>query len=187
MMMAKKFTAPQYSKFISVISRYAHPASAGFCLAILHRPTAFSVAIFCPALQPYPTPSLGRCDGTADRRRRGPEHARADRNDASTAKAGAESGTGTTPETRGDLPDRGNCLAPNECFDGRTTLLYFVFTVTFSAQLHKAHSKVRVSTPSGPDTKPANVIGPWHFGHGGRSISMRSGSAMRDCGMVLPA
>lgn len=32
---------------------------------------------------------------------KGPEHARADRNDASTANAGAESGTGTTPETRG--------------------------------------------------------------------------------------
>jgi hypothetical protein len=29
------------------------------------------------------------------------EHARADRNDASTAKVGAESGTGATPETRG--------------------------------------------------------------------------------------
>jgi hypothetical protein len=98
---------------------------------------------------------------------------------------GAESGT--TLETHKGLPDRVNCLTQNECFDGRTTLLYFVFTVTFSAQLHKAHSKVRVSTPSGPDTKPANVIGPWHLGHGGRSISMRSGSAMRDCRMVLPA
>jgi hypothetical protein len=63
---------------------------------------------------------------------------------------GAESGTGTTPETREGLPDRVNCLTPNECFDGRMTLLYFIFTVTFSAQLHKAHSKVRVSTPSGP-------------------------------------
>ena len=104
--MAKKFTAPQYSKFISVISRYAHPASAGFCLAILHRPTAFSVAIFCPALQPYPTPSLGRCDGTADRRRRGPEHARADRNDASTAKVGADSGTGHAGNARGSAGSR---------------------------------------------------------------------------------
>jgi hypothetical protein len=28
--------------------------------------------------------------------------------------------------------------------------------MTFSVQLHKAHSKVRVSTPSGPDTKPVN-------------------------------
>jgi hypothetical protein len=133
------------------------------------------------------TEPLADCDGAADRRRKGPEHACADRNDASTARVGAESVTGTTPETRKGLPDRVNCLTPNECFDGRMTLIYFVFTVTFSAQLHKAHSKVRVSTPSGPDTKTANVIGPWHFGHGGRSISMRSGSAMRDCGMVLPA
>ena len=67
---------------------------------------------------------MADCDGAADRRRKGPEHARADRNDASTAKVGAESGTGTTPETREGLPDRVNCLTPNECFDGRMTLLY---------------------------------------------------------------
>ena len=40
-----------------------------------------------------------------------------------------------------------------------------------------------MSKPFGPDTIPVNVIGPWHFGHGGRSISIRPGSAMRDCGM----
>jgi hypothetical protein len=61
---------------------------------------------------------------------------------------------------------------------------HFVSTGTFSVQLHKAHSKVRMSTPSGPDTKPTNIIGPWHFGHGGRSISMKS--AMRDCGICCP-
>ena len=48
---------------------------------------------------------------------------------------------------------------------------HFVSTVTFSVQLHKLHSKVRMSTPSFPDTKPVNVIGPWHFGHGGRIFS----------------
>jgi hypothetical protein len=62
---------------------------------------------------------------------------------------------------------------------------HFVSTVTFSLQLHKLHSKVRTSRPSGPDTKPANIIGPWHFGHGGRSILMRPGSAMRDSGMGI--
>ena len=101
-------------------------------------------------------------------------------------KETVESDTGTTPETHGRILDRLNCLTPNECFDERMTLLYFVFTVIFSAQLHKAHSKVRVSTPSGPDTKPVNVIGPWHFGHGGRAISIRSGLATRDCGMCCP-
>ncbi len=40
-----------------------------------------------------------------------------------------------------------------------------------------------MSKPFGPNTIPVNVIGPWHFGHGGRSISLRPGSAKRDCGM----
>jgi hypothetical protein len=62
-------------------------------------------------------------------------------------------------------------------------LLQSVSTVTFSVQLHKLHSKVRTSRPPGPNTIPVNVIGPWHFGHGGRSISLRPGSAKRDCGM----
>jgi len=44
--------------------------------------------------------------------------------------------------------------------------------VTFSLQLHRLHSKVRMSTPSFPETTPVSVIGPWHFEHGGRSISM---------------
>jgi hypothetical protein len=52
-----------------------------------------------------------------------------------------------------------------------------------SVQLHRLHSKVRMSGPSGLDTTAVRVIGPWHFGHGGRSISMKPGSAMRDCGM----
>jgi hypothetical protein len=47
---------------------------------------------------------------------------------------------------------------------------HFVSTVIFSLQLHKLHSKARTSRPSGPDTKPVNIIGPWHFGHGGRSM-----------------
>jgi hypothetical protein len=62
--------------------------------------------------------------------------------------------------------------------------LYFqwIFTVTFSAQLHRLHSKVRTSGPSDVEITPVSIIGPWHLGHGGRSISMRR-SAMRDCGM----
>jgi hypothetical protein len=63
--------------------------------------------------------------------------------------------------------------------------LYFqcISAVTFSVQLHRLHSKVRTSGPSDVETTPVSIIGPWHFGHGGRSISMRLGSAMRDCGM----
>jgi hypothetical protein len=56
---------------------------------------------------------------------------------------------------------------------------HFVSTVTFSLQLHKLHSKVRTSRPPGPDAKPVNIIGPWHFGHW-------PGSAMRDCGIFFP-
>src|SRR3984893_18518633 len=63
---------------------------------------------------------------------------------------------------------------------------YFVSTATFSVQLHKVHSKVRMSKPSDPDTIPVKIIGPWHFGHGGRSISERPGSAISACGMCCP-
>jgi hypothetical protein len=59
---------------------------------------------------------------------------------------------------------------------------HFISTVTFSVQLHKLHSKVRTSGPSGPDTTPVSIIGPWHFGHGGRSISTGRRST-RDCGI----
>jgi hypothetical protein len=59
---------------------------------------------------------------------------------------------------------------------------HFISTVTFSVQLHKLHSKVRTSGLSGSDTTPVSIIGPWHFGHGGRSISMRRRSA-RGSGM----
>ena len=38
--------------------------------------------------------------------------------------------------------------------------------------LHKVHLKVRTSDCSGPDTTPVSFVGPWHFWHGGRSISM---------------
>jgi hypothetical protein len=64
-----------------------------------------------------------------------------------------------------------------------TALRHFISTVTFSVLLHKLHSKVRTSGTPGPDTTPVSIIGPWHFGHGGRSISTRRRSAMRDCGM----
>jgi hypothetical protein len=67
----------------------------------------------------------------------------------------------------------------------RAKSAHFVSTMTFSLPLHKLHSKVRTSRPSGADTKPVNIIGPWHFGHGGRSILMRPGSARRDCGMGI--
>ena len=50
--------------------------------------------------------ALADCDGAADRRRRGPEHARADRNDASTAKVGADSGTGHAGNARGSAGSR---------------------------------------------------------------------------------
>jgi len=40
-----------------VISRNAHPASAEFWLAGI-RNQVFSVAVFYPAFQPYPTPSM---------------------------------------------------------------------------------------------------------------------------------
>src|ERR1700686_1497372 len=65
---------------------------------------------------------------------------------------------------------------------------YFVSTVTFSVKLHKLHSKVRTSRPSGPETIPVNIIGigPWYLGHGARLISMRPGSAIRDLGMCCP-
>jgi hypothetical protein len=64
-----------------------------------------------------------------------------------------------------------------------TALRHFISTVTFSVLLHKLHSKVRTSGPFGPDTTPVSIIGPWHFGHGGRSISMEPRSALRNCGM----
>ena len=64
----------------------------------------------------------------------------------------------------------------------RRALRHFISTVTFSVQLHKLHSKVRTSGPSDPDTTPVSIIGPWHFGHGGRSISVERRSA-RVCGM----
>jgi len=60
-----------------------------------------------------------------------------------------------------------------------STCLY----AAFSMPLHRVHSKVRTAPPSCPHTKPVNVIGPWHFGHGGRSIPTRPRSVMRDCGM----
>src|SRR6202161_329915 len=63
---------------------------------------------------------------------------------------------------------------------------HFISTVTFSVQLHKLHSKVRTSGPSGPATTPLSVIGPWHFGHGGRSTSTGPVSPGR-CDMVLLA
>jgi hypothetical protein len=63
-----------------------------------------------------------------------------------------------------------------------TSSAYFISTVTFSVQLHKLHSKVRTSGPFGPETTPVSIIGPWHFGHGGRSISM-GGELARGCGM----
>jgi|ERR1700687_1431200 len=75
----------------------------------------------------------------------------------------------------------------NDAADGKLqSSAHFVSTVIFSVQLHKLHSKVRTSKPFGPDTIPVNVIGPWHFGHGGRSISVRPGSSMRDCGICCP-
>jgi hypothetical protein len=40
-----------------------------------------------------------------------------------------------------------------------------------------------MSKPFGPDTIPVNAMGPWHFGHGGRSISVRPGSLLNACGM----
>jgi hypothetical protein len=60
---------------------------------------------------------------------------------------------------------------------------HFISTMTFSVQLHKLHSKVRTSGTPSPDTTPVSIIGPWHFGHGGRSISMEPRSALRNCGM----
>src|ERR1700690_3060042 len=66
----------------------------------------------------------------------------------------------------------------------RFASFYLASTVTFSEQLHKEHSKVRTSRPFGFDTTPVSVIGPWHIGHGGRSISMRPKSAMCDCDIV---
>jgi hypothetical protein len=73
----------------------------------------------------------------------------------------------------------------------RSTLItpsraHFISTVTVSVQLHKLHSKVRTSGPSSPDTTPVSIIGPWHFGHGGRSISAGLRSA-RGCGMCCSA
>ena len=50
-----------------------------------------------------------------------------------------------------------------------------VSTVTFSVRLHMTHSKVHVSP------------GPWHFGQGGRSSTVKLGSRARAlCDMVLP-
>jgi hypothetical protein len=66
-----------------------------------------------------------------------------------------------------------------------TALRHFISTVTFSVQLHKLHSKVRTSGSSGPDTTPVSIIGPWHFGHGGRSISVERRSA-KGRGMCSP-
>jgi hypothetical protein len=48
------------------------------------------------------------------------------------------------------------------------------------------HSKVRTSNPGGPDAIPVNIIGPWQFGQGGRSIAARPGSnETRACDMML--
>ena len=63
-----------------------------------------------------------------------------------------------------------------------TALLSLYFYGDLFGQLHRLHSKVRTSGPSDVETTPLSIIGPWHFGHGDRSISMRLGS-MRDCGM----
>src|ERR1700733_11572507 len=41
-----------------------------------------------------------------------------------------------------------------------TSSAHFISTATFSVQLHKLHSKVRTSGPSGPDTTPVSIIGP---------------------------
>ena len=58
-------------------------------------------------------------------------------------------------------------------------------TVTFSVRLHMTHSKVRVS-PADPDVTSESVIGPWHFGHGGRSSTVKSERERAFCDMVLP-
>jgi hypothetical protein len=68
-----------------------------------------------------------------------------------------------------------------------TIFLHSVATVTFSVLRHKLHSKLRPKRPPDPSTAPTKVIGPWHFGHGGRSISMRLDSGMVDCDIMLPA
>jgi hypothetical protein len=48
------------------------------------------------------------------------------------------------------------------------------------------HSKVRRSKPAGPDAIFVNIIGPWQFGQGGRSITARLGSnEIRVCDMML--
>jgi len=51
--------------------------------------------------------------------------------------------------------------------------------------LHMTHSKVRVS-PADPDVTSESVIGPWQFGHGGRSITVKLGRERAFCDMVLP-
>jgi hypothetical protein len=79
-------------------------------------------------------------------------------------------------------PGRQNGSNANRSAD-LSSSAHFISTVTFLVQLHKLHSKVRTSGTSGPDTTPVSIIGPWHFGHGGRSISMKPRSELRDCGM----
>jgi hypothetical protein len=61
-----------------------------------------------------------------------------------------------------------------------------VSTVTFSVRLQMTHSKVHMS-PADPDVTSESVIGPWHFGQGGRSSTVKLGSRERAfCDMVLP-
>jgi hypothetical protein len=57
----------------------------------------------------------------------------------------------------------------------------------FEVIARHTHSKVRISTPSGPDTIPVNIICPSHFAQGGRTIELRLGtSGMSMRGMMLP-
>jgi hypothetical protein len=81
---------------------------------------------------------LMRGDGSA--RREAKLMVRRSRNDASRR----------CRRLRADMKAAGNCAKS----------AHFVSTVTFSLQLHKLHSKARTSRPSGPDTKPVNIIGP---------------------------
>ena len=60
---------------------------------------------------------------------------------------------------------------------------FLLSTVTFSVRLHMTHSKVRVS-PADPDVTSESVIGPWHFGHGGRSSTVKLGRERAFCDMV---
>jgi hypothetical protein len=58
---------------------------------------------------------------------------------------------------------------------------HFVSTVTFSLQLHMLHSKARTSRPSGPNTKPVNLV---RGISGMAAVSHTAGFYVVSCGRV---